>query len=61
MGRQFSTSSNKDDLNVIVDLCVVPLKDSNGTSVSKEIVIIEKLIDESGLSHMMHGYGTNIY
>ena len=57
--RYFS-SGKKDDLNVIVDLCVVPLKNENGASVSEEIVIIEKLIDESGLSHMMHGYGTNI-
>ena len=59
--RYFSSSGDKkDDLNVIVDLCVVPLKNTNGASVSEEIVIIEKLIDESGLSHMMHGYGTNI-
>ena len=55
-----SKTGQKDDLHVIVDLCVVPLKNQNGASVSEEIVILERLIDESGLSHMMHGYGTNI-
>eukprot|EP01084_Bolivina_argentea_P220050 373005_1 len=58
--RWFSDQGNQNDLNVIVDLCVVPMKNAKGASVSEEIVIIEKLIDESGLSHMMHGYGTNI-
>eukprot|EP01060_Flectonema_neradi_P017637 TRINITY_DN24499_c0_g1_i1.p1 TRINITY_DN24499_c0_g1~~TRINITY_DN24499_c0_g1_i1.p1 ORF type:complete len:121 (+),score=10.38 TRINITY_DN24499_c0_g1_i1:34-396(+) len=45
---------------VIIDLCVVPMKESNGVSVSKEITVLEKLIRESGLKHKLHGYGTNI-
>ena len=45
---------------VIIDLCVVPMKYSDGVSVSKEITILEKIIRESGLKHKLHGYGTNI-
>eukprot|EP01063_Lacrimia_lanifica_P019466 TRINITY_DN2675_c0_g1_i1.p1 TRINITY_DN2675_c0_g1~~TRINITY_DN2675_c0_g1_i1.p1 ORF type:complete len:132 (+),score=51.97 TRINITY_DN2675_c0_g1_i1:90-485(+) len=46
--------------HVIIDLCVVPMKHTDGVSVSKEVCLVEKLIDESGLTHKMHAYGTNI-
>ena len=55
-----SNDNRQNDINVIVDICVVPLKHQNAASVSNEIAIIEGLIDESGLSHLMHAYGTNI-
>ena len=43
---------------VIVDLCVVPL--GVGTSVSREVAECQRVLDEAGLTHTMHAYGTNI-
>ncbi|MCZ6616685.1 MAG: MTH1187 family thiamine-binding protein [Gammaproteobacteria bacterium] len=45
-------------MNVIVDLCVVPL--GVGTSVSREVAECQKVLKSYGLSHEMHAYGTNI-
>ena len=45
-------------MRVIVDLCVVPL--GAGTSVSREIAACERIIQESGLEHRLHAYGTNL-
>jgi len=45
-------------MKVIVDLCVVPL--GVGVSVSEYIVECERIIQEAGLSHTLHAYGTNI-
>lgn len=45
-------------MNVIVDLCVVPV--GVGVSVSKYIVACEKVIQEAGLESQLHAYGTNI-
>lgn len=45
-------------MNVIMDLCVVPL--GVGVSVSKYVVACEKIIREAGLSASLHAYGTNI-
>ncbi len=45
-------------MNVIVDLCVVPL--GVGVSVSKYIAECEKILKEAGLNTMLHAYGTNI-
>lgn len=42
-------------MNVIVDLCVVPL--GFGVSVSTHIAACQRA---SGLEHRMHAYGTNI-
>jgi uncharacterized protein (TIGR00106 family) len=43
---------------VIIDLCIVPL--GVGVSVSEYIAVCEKLIQQAGLSHHLHAYGTNI-
>ena len=43
---------------VICDLCVVPL--GVGVSVSKYVAECQRVLEESGLSHQMHAYGTNI-
>lgn len=45
-------------MNVMVDLCVVPL--GVGVSVSEYVVACEKVLNEAGLSTQLHAYGTNI-
>lgn len=45
-------------MHVIVDLCVVPM--GVGVSVSRYIAACEKVIQEAGLAHRLHAYGTNI-
>jgi uncharacterized protein (TIGR00106 family) len=45
-------------MNVIVDLCVVPL--GVGVSVSSYVAACQSVLDEAGLSHSLHAYGTNI-
>ena len=45
-------------MNVIVDLCVIPL--DVGLSVSRHVAACERVFEEAGLSHQLHAYGTNI-
>jgi uncharacterized protein (TIGR00106 family) len=45
-------------MNVIVDLCVVPL--GIGVSVSREIAACERVLEKAGLRTALHAYGTNI-
>ncbi len=45
-------------MNVIVDLCVVPI--GVGTSLSKYVAACQEVIVEAGLDHALHAYGTNI-
>lgn len=45
-------------MNVMVDLCVVPL--GVGVSVSEYVAACQREIEAAGLSHQMHAYGTNI-
>lgn len=45
-------------MNVMVDICVVPL--GVGVSLSTYIAACQRVIDDSGLSHQMHPYGTVI-
>jgi uncharacterized protein (TIGR00106 family) len=45
-------------VNVIVDLCVVPL--GVGTSVSQLVAACHRVLDEAGLKIRLHAYGTNI-
>lgn len=45
-------------MQVIVDLCVVPL--GVGVSVSEHVTACQHEIEASGLKHQMHAYGTNI-
>ncbi|MBJ6726776.1 MTH1187 family thiamine-binding protein [Geomesophilobacter sediminis] len=45
-------------MNVIVDLCVVPL--GVGVSLSPYIAACEKVLTEAGLKVALHAYGTNI-
>jgi len=45
-------------MNVIVDLCVIPL--GVGVSVSEYVAACERVIREAGLKSQLHAYGTNI-
>ncbi|MFV0438709.1 MAG: MTH1187 family thiamine-binding protein [Desulfopila sp.] len=45
-------------MQVILDLCVVPL--GVGVSVSKYVVACERIIADAGLKSSLHAYGTNI-
>jgi uncharacterized protein (TIGR00106 family) len=45
-------------MQVIADLCVVPI--GIGVSVSKEIAVCEKILQAAGLKTQLHAYGTNI-
>ena len=45
-------------MNVLVDICVVPM--GVGVSVSKYVVACQRIFEAAGLSHEMHSYGTNV-
>lgn len=45
-------------MNVILDLCVIPM--GVGVSVSKYVAACEKVLHEAGLKTQLHAYGTNI-
>ncbi|MBV1882045.1 MAG: MTH1187 family thiamine-binding protein [Pseudomonadales bacterium] len=45
-------------MNVIIDLCVVPL--GVGVSVSSYVVECEKILNAAGLSTQLHAFGTNV-
>ena len=45
-------------MKVIVDLCVVPM--GVGVSVGKYVTECQKVLQEAGLHHQLHAYGTNI-
>jgi uncharacterized protein (TIGR00106 family) len=45
-------------MNVIVDLCVVPI--GVGVSVSRYVAACEKVLSAAGLDTRLHAYGTNI-
>lgn len=45
-------------MNVILDLCVVPL--GVGVSVSEYIVACQKVLSEAGFQPHLHAYGTTI-
>ena len=45
-------------MNVIVDLCVVPM--GVGVSVSKYVAECQRVLEDAGLEHSLHAYGTNI-
>jgi len=45
-------------MNVIVDLCVVPI--GVGVSVSEYVAACERVLTDAGLKIQLHAYGTNI-
>ncbi|MFV8783187.1 MTH1187 family thiamine-binding protein [Microbulbifer sp. SA54] len=46
------------EMNVHADLCVIPL--GVGVSVSRYVAECQRVLQEAGLKHQMHAYGTNI-
>jgi len=45
-------------VNVIADFSVVPI--GVGVSLSRYVAACQEVLEESGLSHRLHAYGTNI-
>lgn len=45
-------------MKVMIDLCIIPL--GIGLSLSEYIAACEQIIQEAGLEHQLHAYGTNI-
>ena len=45
-------------MKVLVDLTVIPM--GVGTSLSSYVAACEKVIDEAGLKHRLHAFGTNV-
>ncbi|MBS97825.1 MAG: hypothetical protein CMI01_04025 [Oceanospirillaceae bacterium] len=45
-------------MKVMIDLCVIPL--GVGVSVSEYVTACQRVLEEAGLEHQMHAYGTNI-
>jgi uncharacterized protein (TIGR00106 family) len=43
-------------MNVMLDFCVVPI--GVGVSVSEYVAECQRVLEEAGLSHQMHPYGT---
>ncbi len=45
-------------MKVMIDLCVVPI--GVGVSVSEYIAACQRVLEDAGLEHRMHAYGTNV-
>lgn len=45
-------------MKVMIDLCVIPL--GVGVSVSEYVAACQRVLNDVGLEHQMHAYGTNI-
>lgn len=45
-------------MKVMIDLCVIPL--GIGVSVSEYVTACQRVLEEAGLEHQLHAYGTNI-
>lgn len=45
-------------MNVIMDLCVVPI--GVGVSVSKYVAVCHEILTQAGVKTELHAYGTNI-
>ena len=45
-------------MKVMIDICVTPM--GVGLSVSPYVAECEKIFKAAGLSHNLHGYGTNV-
>ncbi|MFC6635259.1 MTH1187 family thiamine-binding protein [Microbulbifer taiwanensis] len=45
-------------MKVHADLCVIPI--GSGVSVAEYIAECQRVLEEAGLEHRMHAYGTNV-
>ena len=57
-GHRGNPGSVIDDMNVILDLCIVPI--GVGVSLSPYVAACEKVLAEAGLKTVLHANGTNI-
>ena len=58
MTKVITESKDHLKMNVIADLCVIPLVKE--TSLSPYVAACEKILAEAGLKTKLHAYGTNI-
>ncbi|WP_286236725.1 MTH1187 family thiamine-binding protein [Neptuniibacter halophilus] len=45
-------------MQVMIDICIVPL--GVGVSVSDYVAACQRVLQDAGLKHQMHAYGTNV-
>lgn len=45
-------------MRVILDLCIIPL--GHGLSLSEDIAVCQRILQEAGLKTHLHAYGTNV-
>lgn len=45
-------------MRVIMDLCIIPL--GHGLSLSEDIAVCQRILQEAGLKTHLHAYGTNV-
>lgn len=45
-------------MKVMIDLCVIPI--GVGVSVSEYVAACQRVLEDAGLEHQLHAYGTNI-
>jgi uncharacterized protein (TIGR00106 family) len=48
----------KNNMHVIIDLCVVPM--GVGVSISEYVAACQGILKSTGLKYQLHAYGTNI-
>ncbi|KAG9012556.1 hypothetical protein FRB90_006613 [Tulasnella sp. 427] len=53
------TSTSQDELYAVADFCLIPIGTAE-TSVAEYIAECQRVLEKSGLSFKMHGYGTNL-
>jgi uncharacterized protein (TIGR00106 family) len=58
MGLEHRLTEGVTPMKVLVDLSVVPM--GVGTSLSGYVAACERVIEEAGLTHRLHAFGTNI-
>ena len=57
-GQQRDIPGGIPDMNVILDLCIIPI--GVGVSLSPYVAACERVLTEAGLKTALHAYGTNI-
>lgn len=45
-------------MRVIIDLCIIPL--GQGLSLSDDIAVCQRILQEAGLKIQLHAFGTNV-
>lgn len=57
--QAISMSDDKDDLYAVADFCLIPMG-TGDSSVAEYIAECQTVLQKSGLTFKMHGYGTNL-